>query len=178
MAIDTQKLEGNSGRRSPGWFANPISERFLSLYIYSDGRVLKKSDGSYADLHIEQSGYRRIRSQINGVEERHLAHRLIWVMHNGQIPDGMMIDHIDRDRGNNRIENLRIVTPSLNQHNKNARGMIFRPDIKKWQVQIGTSGGKKEYIGMFDREEDARAAYLAAKSRYLPCAAQRGLNHE
>lgn len=48
-----------------------------------------------------------------------LAHRVIWMIHFGDIPQNMVIDHIDQDSMNNRIENLRCVTPDINT--KNAR---------------------------------------------------------
>lgn len=47
------------------------------------------------------------------------AHRLIWEMHNGPIPEGYVVDHINQDPGDNRLENLRLATPSEN--NCNAR---------------------------------------------------------
>ena len=47
----------------------------------------------------------------------HYAHRIVWVMHYGPIPDGMQIDHIDGDGTNNRLSNLRIVTASENKRN-------------------------------------------------------------
>lgn len=46
------------------------------------------------------------------------VHRLIWVLFNGEIPDNMVIDHIDGDSSNNSIENLRCITKRLNGLNK------------------------------------------------------------
>lgn len=47
------------------------------------------------------------------------AHRLIWEMHNGLIPDGYVVDHVNQDPSDNRLENLRLATVSEN--NCNAR---------------------------------------------------------
>lgn len=47
-----------------------------------------------------------------------LGHRVIWEMLKGDIPDGLEIDHINRIRDDNRIENLRLVTRLENMHNK------------------------------------------------------------
>jgi hypothetical protein len=50
-----------------------------------------------------------------------VAHRIVWEMHYGQIPTGHQIDHIDGDKLNNKVENLRLVTPSVNSRNKAKR---------------------------------------------------------
>jgi hypothetical protein len=48
----------------------------------------------------------------------YLAHRLAWVYVNGEIPDGLFIDHINGKRNDNRIENLRLATPMQNGNNR------------------------------------------------------------
>ena len=49
---------------------------------------------------------------------KYMVHRIIWEMHNGKIPNGMVIDHIDNDQYNNKISNLRCVTQRQNMHNQ------------------------------------------------------------
>lgn len=50
------------------------------------------------------------------------SHRILWILYNQQeIPDGMFIDHIDGNRGNNSKENLRLATLSQNAHNMKMR---------------------------------------------------------
>lgn len=63
----------------------------------------------------KSSGYYR-----NAQIKPHSLHRQVWIYHNGEIPKGLVIDHIDRDRGNNQIENLRLVTQSENNKNVSA----------------------------------------------------------
>ena len=46
-----------------------------------------------------------------------LAHRVVWILNFGVIPEGLVIDHIDRNPSNNRIENLRVVTQAINLGN-------------------------------------------------------------
>ena len=48
-------------------------------------------------------------------------HRVIWYYFNGEIPEGMQIDHINGDKTDNRLENLRLVTPKENLNNPNTR---------------------------------------------------------
>lgn len=65
-----------------------------------------------------KDGY--IRVMLDG--KGYLAHRIIWEMHNGQIPNGMQIDHINHIRNDNRIENLRLVSNQDNQKNTKRSG--------------------------------------------------------
>lgn len=88
------------------------------LFDYDDGLLMNKSGHIYCNL--DKEGYIRVR--VSGKEYR--AHRLIWQMFNGPIPEGMLIDHIDGDVYNNRIENLRIATRLQNNVNsKSNRGL-------------------------------------------------------
>ena len=50
--------------------------------------------------------------------KHYAAHRLAWMHFHGEIPDGMQIDHINGVRDDNRIDNLRVVTPSQNNLNR------------------------------------------------------------
>lgn len=51
-----------------------------------------------------------------------LAHRIIWIMHHGPIPDGHEIDHVNKIRDDNRIKNLRVLTVHENRSNNSGRG--------------------------------------------------------
>ena len=71
------------------------------------------------------SGYVRVR--IN--KKRIMAHRIIWEMHYGKIPDSLQIDHINGVKDDNRIENLQLVTAKQNQQRKNySKGFSYSKD--------------------------------------------------
>ena len=109
-------------------------------------------------------GYITVRWRNN----KHRVHRLIWLYHNGSWPT--LIDHINGDRLDNRIENLRNVSHSENNQNiSSARGGsmyvgVWRGRRGGWVSAIRHN--KKTYnLGRFDTEEDAAKAYLDAKKR-------------
>lgn len=64
--------------------------------------------------------------EIEGSTHSVYLHRFIWECHNNQcVPDGMVIDHIDGNKRNNHIDNLRCVTPSLNSKNNRSKGYFY-----------------------------------------------------
>lgn len=104
---------------------------------------------------------------INGTPYQ--AHRIAWLVMTGREPD-KWIDHINRDKSDNRFCNLRDVSWSVNQHNlksskiQNKIGLLgVSKHGKKWIAQI-QKDGKKLYIGLFDTPEIAHAAYMEKKA--------------
>lgn len=115
----------------------------------------------YIQIIIEQRQYR--------------AHRLAWLLMTGAFPPkGYEIDHINRDRSDNRWTNLRLVTRSQNNMNAGLRsdnrsgqkGVGRRSDNGKWYARI-TIGRSVVLLGHFDDFNDAVAARLAAERRYF-----------
>lgn len=99
------------------------------------------------------------------------AHRVIWAIAYGEWPGGE-IDHIDCNRTNNRISNLREATRSQNAHNYGGRGRSAFRGVgwdgrnKKWQAQIFING-KQTKIGRFTSEVEAAVAYdKAAREQF------------
>ena len=115
---------------------------------------------------VERDGYRRI-----GIDSKlYPAQRLAWLIAHGQPPNGE-IDHIDGDRDNNALRNLRDVSMRINRQNQrkahidNQSGLLgvsWFAARKKWRAQISVEG-KLRFLGSFDDPADAHAAYLAAK---------------
>ena len=89
------------------------------------------------------------------------AHRLAWLFVHGDWPSDL-IDHINRDRADNRICNLRLATKSQNninsvQERKNSSGVVgvsHCSQTGRWKAQIGC-GGKMISLGRFDSIEEA-----------------------
>jgi len=100
-------------------------------------------------------------------------HRVILERLFGCIPEGMQTDHADRDKLNNQRDNLRICTVAQNMANKGLEDFprtkrykgVFRHS-NKWVAKM-SSGGKSRYLGMFNDEAAAAAAYnRAAREQY------------
>ena len=53
-----------------------------------------------------------------GLKRSVRAHRVVWMAKNGRVPEGLVIDHINRNRSDNRLCNLRVVTPQENFMNQ------------------------------------------------------------
>lgn len=109
---------------------------------------------------LDDKGYLRIKM----LKSRFFAHRIIWKMCNGPIPEGMLIDHINGNKADNRLENLRLVTNQQNCFNTSAKGYTWHKTNGKWQAQI-TVNGKHKNLGYFSTEKEARDAYLKAKEQ-------------
>ena len=100
------------------------------------------------------------------------AHTVIWAMMNGEWPSGE-IDHIDGNRTNNSIKNLRCVDKSTNQRNASLRldntsgvvGVSYNKQWGKWSARI-QHGGKRIFLGWFETAEEAAIARRDAEMRY------------
>jgi len=110
---------------------------------------------------------------INLCGKIYRLHRLAWVYVYGSIDDLMEVDHINGIRGDNRIENLRLVTKSENSKNKRlfknsttgVAGVHFSKKLNKYQVQISVN--KKDiFIGLFHNLNDAAFARRIAEIKY------------
>ena len=80
------------------------------------------------------------------------------------------VDHINRNKLDNRKENLRSVTRSVNCLNKNAKGVSWHKPYKKWRARICVIG-KEKFLGYFKTYNEARTVYLDYKSKlinYIP----------
>lgn len=116
----------------------------------------------------KDNGYREI--TVDGFQ--YLAHRLAWLYVNGTWPSND-IDHINGDKSDNRIDNLRDVFPYVNLHNTSASsknnatkltGVAFARN--KYRAEIRFKN-KRHYIGVFDSPEAASKAYQDFKQMLL-----------
>lgn len=119
---------------------------------------------------VDKDGYRNITVKC----KRYLAHRLAWFYVHGALPT-FDLDHINRDRSDNRIANLRKSCDVENGQNKGvaknnksgARGVHWCKTYSKWRAGIRV-GGKQIDLGRFDTVKEAAQAYAQASKVHHP----------
>ena len=92
------------------------------------------------------------------------GHHFAWFWVNGNVEINE-IDHINRNKTDNRICNLRNVTHQVNTWNSKHKGYYYHKRDKKYMARIALNN-KTIYLGLYDTPEEARQAYLNAKQKY------------
>jgi hypothetical protein len=120
------------------------------------------------------NGYLYVILRDDGETSIKLIHRLVATAFLENSEDKKNVDHIDRNRLNNHISNLRYATPTENSQNKsmmtnNTSGIVgvsFHKNNKKWEAKITVNGDKK-HLGYFINKEDAITARTNAEIQYF-----------
>ncbi len=131
-------------------------------FIWRAGRGRAKKGDQAGCLAKNRRGYSWVQIRIFG--HLHSAHRLAWLYHFGEFPQGE-IDHVNQDATDNRIENLKVVDHqgnALNQPMKASNtsgvtGVYWEERTGKWRAEVKVSGVKNR-LGRFNSLEDAASA--------------------
>jgi hypothetical protein len=121
-------------------------------------------------MRFDGKGYVMVRLCKDGIGKNYKTHRLVAELF---IPKpnndtNLEVDHIDQDKTNNIVSNLRWVTPQQNMWNRNKRmtpsssryiGVTYHKRSNKWSSRIVRNDGSRNHIGMFHNEKDAARAY-------------------
>lgn len=158
-------LEYDPGTGNLFWRVRPL-EMFRTL------RACRSWNGRYAGKEaltcICDEGY--LTGILLGTPVK--AHRVIIALVEGFFPDGE-VDHINGDRADNRLKNLRVVTHQENARNKfrhrgnttGATGVYWRRDNQSWVAKIGVDY-KQIHLGCFKTFDEAIAARATAMRRF------------
>lgn len=155
-----------------------LSQELLKEYMdYSpDGHLVWKATRPGKTVEGRRVGYVMNHGYIgvSFLNRFYLEHRLIWLYHYGYLPSCHM-DHINRVRTDNRIENLRLAefNQADNQQNQNVRkdnksgvpGVNWNKRAQKWIARIQTYGDRI-CLGYFESFEEAVRARAEAKAKY------------
>jgi len=131
------------------------------------GSRYKIGDRADTPGHAALTGYRL----VNLLNSKYLGHRAAWLHHYGAWPDGI-IDHINGDKSDNRIANLRDVSHQVNNENRRHKshqnkagfmGVLIANGRYRARILVNRKG---IHLGMFDTPEEANEAYIEAKRIY------------
>lgn len=163
------RLDHETGRlfwlpRGPEWFADCArgaqAQSALWNGQFAGKEAINASNGN---------GYRK--GQIFG--RKYYAHRVIFALFYGRWPTELL-DHINGDRADNRLSNLREASHSQNHCNavvragsSRFRGVSWAANVQKWHAYHRDADGRRINIGWFDDEAEAARAYdRAAREHY------------
>lgn len=138
-----------------------LLQQIYDTVEYRNGILYRKDTGKEAGYLDKSTGYRR----LSIGNKKYYTHWVIFLMHNKNIPN--IVDHVDRNRQNNNIDNLRSVSHRDNIRNSgkidNASGVCFHKKANKWMAYSPRGIKGKEYLGLFSTHEAA----MVARSNYL-----------
>jgi hypothetical protein len=159
-------------------------ELIRELFTYDDGKLLRLKPGpgitvganaGFKFFNIKDNNFRWVIKYKGKIYKRSV---LVWIYHHGDVPVDRLVDHHKGNTLDDRIENLRLATHQENAKNRvkslsvkgkptssKYKGVSWHKYKKKWQAQIGVRRKGKEikiFLGYFDTEEEAYAAYVAA----------------
>lgn len=141
----------------------PSQETLKQMFFYENGLLFHKTNKGKARVNKpvgwkEKNGYWS--TNVHGI--RYRLHRLVYQFHHDNCPE--FLDHIDNNRDNNTIENLRPATSTQNGANRRPsrknkiglKGVCF--DNNRYKANIKVKG-KSYHLGYFDTPEEAYSAY-------------------
>ena len=138
--------------------------------IYDNGIVQNKKTKRILKKSLMMIGYYRVSLSKKGKSKNFYIHQLVAKHF---IPNPLLkscIDHIDQNKLNNNVSNLRWVTIQENNFNKietNSTGVYFIESRNKYLSNIGFNG-KLIHLGYYDKKSDAiKSRYLAKKKYHL-----------
>lgn len=144
----------------------PDQTTLQSIFDCKDGVLYWRKNGKKAGTP-HHTGYTQV--CVDG--KLHNAHRLVFMIHHGWAPE--VIDHVDGNRSNNKIENLRPATWSQNLQNMKLRptnksgckNVSWSAAKRKWVVQLSIDG-RQTNLGRFDDLEFADLVATEARNKY------------
>lgn len=118
---------------------------------------------------VLKNGYLQVNLCKNNEPKKFLVHRLVATAFIPNPKNKPTVEHIDGKKTNNHIDNLCWATKSEQEQTRPCKGYCWDKSRDKWIAKIKIPGKEKvKNLGRFEKEEDASAAYLAAKYIHHP----------
>ena len=140
---------------------------YLNYQISNIGRVRNCLTGRMLRPGQDKSGYYQVSLCENGKKRSHRLHKLVAQEFLENPEEKRCVDHIDGDRANNCVSNLRYASHQENQMNKRKtttdttskyKGVYWNRDKSKWHSRVWIDR-KSTHLGLFDDEKEAARAY-------------------
>lgn len=130
-----------------------VKDGFVGFKIVDEGKVMS--------LINKENGYKYITLVKDGTRKNYYIHRLVAQAFIGDIPTGLVVNHIDHNRGNNCVDNLEIITQMQNTHHSRHlmkkprphkdKNFYIRFKDERYEVTVN-----RKYLGRFTTIEQAR----------------------
>lgn len=144
-------------------------KRILELFEYKNGVLLYKNSNTPVKIYTTE-GHQYYRIKIDNIEFK--LHKIIFLYHKGYLPE--IIDHINGDCYDNRIENLREASTYQNRQNSKiystnksgVKNVYWQKNMNKWCVSFSVNG-KRETFGYFVDLEEAKKVSIDMRNKYF-----------
>ena len=138
---------------------------YSGLYtIDSLGRIFTSRRNFFLKNTVAPDGYARVSLIKNKIRKGFTVHRLVGITLLKNPKNKPVIDHINKNRSDNRLVNLRWATHRENnlysKHSRtNLRGAYYHPKSKNWEAAIMLDGANRFYIGVYSTKNEAHYAF-------------------
>lgn len=138
---------------------------FHNYEVSNYGNIRNSKTGRILKPGTNKLGYLRVDLCHNGEKSTQRLHRFVMKAFENNNENKSFVDHIDNNKLNNCLFNLRYATTSENQQNRSlntnntsgVKGVSWRKDANKWQVIIRSPiTNKQTHLGYFNNIEDAK----------------------
>jgi organic radical activating enzyme len=178
LASSNQKILKVSRVRHLSGYTKQFVNKLIFYKDYIGIEVENRKKGMIKEAKVSYKDFHKINNMKFCLTNQMYARSIVnGGMHNlivGETPKNLVIDHINRDRLDNRSENLRMTSFTVNGYNKGKQsnntsgvvGVSYDKERNKWAAHIKLDGNKK-FLGRFDSLEDARLRREEAEIEYF-----------
>ena len=143
-------------------------EGYENYFVSNFGNIKNSKTNRILKQNTHPKGYKLIDLSKNGIRKSFRVHRLVGKAFLENPDNKPMIDHIDENKANNNVKNIRWATDKENGYNQGKyknnksgyKGVSFNKPMNKYVAHINING-KKKHIGLFETAEEASKAYEA-----------------